>query len=344
MNGRSIALSDLPPPAPGRAGWPWTEGPPGVPAGASSWPRISVVTPSYNQAEFLEETIRSVLLQGYPNLEYLVADGGSTDGSVEIIEKYAPWIDWWVSEPDGGQTPAINKGLARATGDVFAWLNSDDIYEPGALLTVGQAMRDGGYDLFFGAMDKVLAEPSGPRFVKRTYPTRGDAIHHYPIFKHGRMYDFSFFQPSMFWTRDVWERTGGLDERYDYMMDMEWCLRVLALGVEVGTTEKVLSRFTLHPSSKTVAWRHRQLAEEAMMYRKLAARPEFCRRECLLASVLPQHRAYNSRAEVELSTGNFLSGSFHRVLGAGMGALRRLVPSLRRPARFIGQRHAGGTP
>src|SRR5439155_11304713 len=135
-------LSELPPRPPNQTGWPWTEGsapfPPTLPDG-SPWPRVTVVTPSYNQGQFVEETIRSVLLQGYPNLEYVVVDGGSTDESVEIIRKYEPWLAYWVSERDQGQTHAINKGLARATGEVFAYLNSDDLFVPGALTAIGEA-------------------------------------------------------------------------------------------------------------------------------------------------------------------------------------------------------------
>src|SRR5262245_29806610 len=121
-------LSDLPSPPPNRQGWPWTqEGAPrldGTPG--ECWPRISIVTPSYNQGRFLEETIRSVLLQGYPDLEYIVIDGGSADDSVEIIRKYERWLSFWVSERDRGQVDAINKGLRRCSGVLRNWLNSDD--------------------------------------------------------------------------------------------------------------------------------------------------------------------------------------------------------------------------
>src|SRR4051812_31180515 len=125
------SLAELPPPPPGAAGWPWTEESSGLEEGP--WPRVSIVTPSYMQGDFLEETIRSVLLQGYPDLEYFIIDGGSTDRSVEIIRRYEPWLAGWVSEKDAGQPAAVNKGWNRASGDILAYINSDDWYYPGAL-------------------------------------------------------------------------------------------------------------------------------------------------------------------------------------------------------------------
>jgi len=148
-------MSTLPKPPPGRTGWPWiTEA--GWDSASDSVkrdvPRITVVTPSFNQAEFIEETIRSVLLQGYPNLEYIVIDGGSTDGSVEVIEKYSPWLTYWCSEPDRGQSHAINKGFERATGEILGWINSDDILYSGALQAAAEGLSDA--DLFLGGMVK----------------------------------------------------------------------------------------------------------------------------------------------------------------------------------------------
>lgn len=135
-------LTDLPPPPPGRQGWPWTTTPTAILATpAGPLPRISIVTPSFNQGVFIEETIRSVLLQGYPNLEYIVIDGGSTDETLAVLEKYSPWITYWVSEKDRGQSHAINKGLVRASGEWFNWLNSDDCLAPGALFALASAAQ-----------------------------------------------------------------------------------------------------------------------------------------------------------------------------------------------------------
>src|SRR5882762_4423248 len=124
------SLKQLPEPPKGKTGWPWTEQSPRVPATMPEgrlWPGISIVTPSFNQGQFIEETIRSVLLQGYPNLEYFVIDAGSADLTLEIIKKYEPWITYWVSEPDNGQVDAIKKGLRLSSGEWFNWINSDDI-------------------------------------------------------------------------------------------------------------------------------------------------------------------------------------------------------------------------
>jgi glycosyltransferase involved in cell wall biosynthesis len=122
-------LAILPSPPLDKTGWPWTiETNPQVYVSSRTYPRISIVTPSYNQAQFIEETIRSILLQNYPNLEYIIIDGGSTDGTVEILKKYETWLTYWVSEPDRGQSHALNKGIERATGEWIGWQNSDDVY------------------------------------------------------------------------------------------------------------------------------------------------------------------------------------------------------------------------
>ena len=134
---RCPTLAELPPPLEGKTGWPWTvestQLPETMPHG-SPWPRISIVTPSYNQGEFIEETIRSVLLQGYPNLEYIIMDGGSSDKTNEVISKYASWLKYWRSQKDEGQAAAITEGFLRATGQIGAYINSDDFYLQNVLL------------------------------------------------------------------------------------------------------------------------------------------------------------------------------------------------------------------
>jgi glycosyltransferase involved in cell wall biosynthesis len=135
-------LAEIPPPPVGKTGWPWTVESAQLPDRISDgrpWPLISIVTPSYNQEEFIEETIRSILLQGYPNLEYVIIDGGSHDRSVEIMIKYHTWLTGWISEHDKGQPNAINKGFRLVSGEIWQWINSDDILLLGALGRIGRS-------------------------------------------------------------------------------------------------------------------------------------------------------------------------------------------------------------
>jgi glycosyltransferase involved in cell wall biosynthesis len=146
-----VNLQRLPAAPAGRAGWPWTaETTPPAVSGAEVWPKFTVVTPSYQQASFIEECLRSVLLQNYPNLEYIVNDGGSTDGSADVIARYAPYLAHWQSKKDGGQADAINQGFARATGEIVGWINSDDLLLPGALFAVARAFLSNDADIVYG--------------------------------------------------------------------------------------------------------------------------------------------------------------------------------------------------
>lgn len=163
---RCPTLAELPPPPPDRTGWPWTVESPRVPDtmsdGRLCWPRISIVTPSYNQARFIEETIRSILLQGYPDLEYIIIDGGSTDDTVAILRKYEKHLAYWVSEKDRGQSHAINKGMERISGDVWMYQNSDDLLSRGALAAVADRFADPSVSWVGGASENFgIGAPAG---------------------------------------------------------------------------------------------------------------------------------------------------------------------------------------
>ena len=206
--------------------------------------KISIVTPSYNQGAFLEETICSVLDQNYPNLEFIVIDGGSKDNSVEVIKKYEKHLDYWISEPDGGQTQAINKGLKRVTGEIVNWINSDDTLAQGALQTVESLFEANpmaglvhGKTIVF---NDSLANKSS-YLVKGTgaAATRTQAL--------GRIV---FPQPSAFFKREVLDNQGYLKENLQYGMDYDLFVRTVGNYQIVGTNE-ILSYYRLHSTSKT---------------------------------------------------------------------------------------------
>ncbi len=205
------------------------------------WPRISIVTPSFNQARFLEDTITSVLSQGYPNLEYLILDGGSTDGSVDIIRRHAGRLAYWASEPDRGQADAIAKGFGRATGEILAYLNSDDVLLPGALARVAGAFTQRPRpDLVFGHVMIVDAEgrPLGERRLCRM-----------------GWYDFlgpgnCLAQPATFWTRRVYDAAGGIDPAFYYQMDLDFYIRVVRAGGRLRHVRAPLANIRMHPDGK----------------------------------------------------------------------------------------------
>jgi glycosyltransferase involved in cell wall biosynthesis len=235
-------LSDLPPPPPGKTGWPWTEESRRLPSQMSDgllWPRISVVTPSLNQGKFIEETIRSVLLQGYPELEYIIIDGGSTDGSVEVIKKYEPWLTYWVSEPDRGQSHAINKGWQRACGEILAWLNSDDTYNPGAIRSAVEALRDNpAVGMVYSDMNYIDVS-SNVIYRLRSQPYQF----------HKLLLDNYVTQSTVFVRREVLDAVGLLNETLHLIMDQELWLRIGRRNKVSYLSGAVLANLRIYPET-----------------------------------------------------------------------------------------------
>ncbi len=258
---RSPTLSDLPSPPAGRTGFPWTETSLSVPTTAQNgtfWPRISVVTPSYNQATFLEETIRSVLLQGYPDLEYIIIDGGSQDGSAEIIQKYAAHLSYWVSEPDRGQAHAINKGMARSSGLIMGWLNSDDILLPNALRLIAEAfVRNKSISVTCGFRKWIDTESRMMRNWFQWIP-EDDFLKRSCIVP----------QETTYWRRAVWEQLGPLDESFQYALDYEYWQRMLMAGHHFTLLPYYLGAFRQHPASKGSTLDHVREREVQILYRR----------------------------------------------------------------------------
>jgi glycosyltransferase involved in cell wall biosynthesis len=206
-------------------------------------PLVSIVTPSYNQVGFLESTILSVLGQDYPNIEYIIVDGGSTDGSVEVIHRHQDRLAWWVSEKDKGQTDAINKGFSRAKGQILAWLNSDDTYEPNAVREavefllqkqdVGMVYGDANFINGEGrVIGRFPAAPTDYRRLRRGYV-------HIP-------------QQAAFWRADLWRQVGPLDPSFYFAMDYDLWVR-LARVTPLLYTRRLWANFRLHSQGKSVA-------------------------------------------------------------------------------------------
>lgn len=262
-------------------------------------PKLTIITPSFNQAAFIERTLESVLSQGYDNLEYLVVDGGSTDGSVDIIKRYSDRLAWWVSEPDRGQTDALNKGLRRATGDVVAYINSDDYYLPGAFeaaiaaLDRSSRMWVVGTARFEDAAGRPTGrwEPHQPRGPRRWW-----------------MLDpWGVPQAATFWRRDCFDMVGLFQEDMHYVFDTEFGLRLAYAGHLPEIVDRDLAVRVEHEDAKS--WDNRPFVRETRRFPRLFAR-QLPVRERLL---LPLNRA-------------LLAARFYKLTGAASRAYRRVRP------------------
>jgi glycosyltransferase involved in cell wall biosynthesis len=228
-------------------------------------PSISIVTPSYNQGQYLEQTITSILDQSYPGLEYVIIDGGSTDNSVEIIKKYERHLKFWVSEKDKGQANAINKGLQYCKGDVFNWINSDDYLDKGALHKIGASFSDKKVQLVAGRVNNFSTTQSD--IAENKDLTAENLL----TWKYGT----SFVQPGVWMLRDCFIKCGGVDEQFHYAFDWDLLIRYLHKFSEVKYIDDVLVNFRLHDSSKTVQLIERFEQEERKIIEKIATLDEF---------------------------------------------------------------------
>jgi glycosyltransferase involved in cell wall biosynthesis len=237
---------------------------------------VSIVTPSLNQGRFIEQTVRSVLLQGYADIEYRVIDGGSVDGTLGVIERYGPWLTSWVSARDDGQSDAINRGLAAATGDVVGWLNSDDFLARDALRIVTTALGRCGAEA--GAVvgaGHLLDE--GGRIIYSPLPS---AVTRETLLDWCS--GMNFLQPACFFTKAAWVDAGPLRPDLDYCMDLDLWLRIAETHAFVVVND-TLAFARAHDDAKTVRWQHRMFGEIALL---LAARGAWPQARHLLYSVL----------------------------------------------------------
>ena len=246
-----------------------------VTPGTSAPPRISLVTPCLNQAAFLEQSIRSILDQRYPNLEYVMVDGGSTDGSLEIIKKYADHFAWWTSEPDRGQYDAINKGFAHCTGEIMAWLNADDKYLPWTFSTLAHLMTDlpqvewvtSTFHLFWDEHGRAVSCESHPGFSSQlvlrggTLPGAG-----WPA--------WAFIQQeSTFWRRSLWDRTGGqVDTQWSLAADFDLWMR-FAQRAELYSVPVPLAGFRRHAGQKTAMHMQEYVRQARASFQRHGGRP-----------------------------------------------------------------------
>ncbi len=224
----------------------------------NKYPKVSVITPSYNQGQYIEQTINSVLGQQYPNLEYIIMDGGSSDQSVEVIRKYSSNLDHWQSKKDGGQAAAINEGFSIATGDILCWINSDDYYLPGTFSKVVEII--GGLDtpvVLFG--NCLHFDENGNRFRGSNVKSRSEDLDLL-------LCDY-VIQPSSFWNKQAWDIVGNLDEGQNFAFDWDWFIRAKQKGVQFIPVSDYFSVYRIHESHKSAVGGKQRLHELFNIYR-----------------------------------------------------------------------------
>ena len=256
-------LAELPIPLETRAGWPWSEESPRVPdlmPDGNPWPKITVVTPLLNQRPFIEETIRSVLLQSYPDIEHIIVDGGSTDGSLELIQKYLPWVRCVVREGEG-QSAAVNRGLRMAKGDLIGWQNSDDFYGPDAFQQAAlAAAAHPGAAILNGAVRGFQGNNSRPPWI----------FENCNEFSQARLVEeVCVMNQSMFFRRTIFERGIFLKDDLHYAMDQEFFWRLSLEGFQYQLVPSMIGYYRQHENAKSTSYNVRADLEPYAILRAL---------------------------------------------------------------------------
>ncbi len=230
----------------------------------NKWPKISIVTPSFNQGAYIEDSIKSVIAQNYPNLEYIIIDGGSTDNTLDIIKKYEEHITYWISEKDQGQSNAINKGLEKCTGEIFNWLNTDDYYESGVLHKIAESFRQHNADIVTGKA-RILEVDGSTRLIKG---------HYHGLFHKRGFAESRLFQPSTFIKLNKARELGCLSETLHYVMDVEWYFKyLLYFGCrKITGIDEVLVNYRHHEQSKSIAYKDVFQPEIELLFYHLAGK------------------------------------------------------------------------
>ena len=257
----AATLADLPQPPQGCHGWPWDEASDPLPpmmADGKAWPAVSIITPSFNQGQYIEETIRSILLQGYPNLEFHIIDGGSQDNTVEIIRKYEPWLAGWVSEKDSGQSEAINKGFARCAGDIFNWMCSDDCLTNGALEKVAILFSEKPVDVVAGACYCQYDDEPEKSRVRQVEWKDWELT----------PYAAAIWQPSCFFRRRLVARSELARRDLHYCMDRELWAYFCSRNAKWEWSRETLSVYRFTGANKSMVGRQKIIDELDSIYRE----------------------------------------------------------------------------